>query len=181
MGAYTCAFCGASTAGELCDGQIGRCGACRDWVCSVCFEMCSCDEPVCETCAVQHAPREWACCEEGGGEPKAYHLDCVPEDETEEQHGCVLCGACGQTTCPAAYECLSCAVIAEEAAAAAEEAVQAPLRALDVRTARAALAAARSDSLRNLLQLWLDEHADAADAADAAGAATGAAAKKRKA
>jgi hypothetical protein len=79
-------------------------------------------------------------------------------EEEQEEHGCVACDACAKRTCPAASGCLSCA-------ANAEQAVQAPLRAADVRVARDALAAAKSDSLRTLLQGWLDQHADAAGSA----------------
>jgi len=90
-------------------------------------------------------------------------ITCVPDKE-EEEHGCAPCEACVKPPCPAADACLSCA-------AAAEQAKQAPLCAADVRVARDALAAATSDSLRALLQGWLEQHAGAA----------GAAGKKRKA
>lgn len=56
--------------------------------------------------------------------------------------------------------------------AAAEEEDQAPLRVADVRVVLDALAAAKSDSLRAVLQGWLEKHVGAA------GAAVG---KKRKA
>ena len=160
--------------GELCDDEIGPCDICNDWVCFDCGVNCTrCVALLCERCAEEHAPRLWACCGSGGGEPEPYHPDCVHEEETEEEHGCVACGVCGATTCPAAKECLSCAAIAAQAA----EAAQVPLRALDVRVAREALAAAKSESLRNLLQDWLDTHADAATAA---GGASRGADKKRK-
>lgn len=117
---------------------------------------------------MEHTSRKWACCGLGG-EAEKYHPDCVPEAEKEEEHGCVKCGACGKITCPNASECLSCT----RAAVRAAEVGQAPLVALDVCTARDALAAARSESLQALLKGWLNTHAGAAGAA-------GAAKKKRK-
>ena len=161
MGRETCTTCGAREHGD----DIGECSVCRSWVCSSCWTDCEADgcglPTCCPGCAVAVAAREWACCGRSSA-ARTYHPHCVPDEE--EEHGCEACEACGKTTCPAADACLSCA-------AAAEQAEQAPLRAADVRVARDALAAAKSDSLRALLQGWLDQQAGAA----------GAGGKKRKA
>ena len=168
MGRYTCATCGAREDSD----DIGECSVCGKWVCSACWTDCEavgCGLPTCcPSCAVAVLARQWSCCGQSS-EARTFHPNCVPDAEDEqEEHGCVACDACGDLTCPAAPACLSCV-------AAAEVAAQAPLRAADVRVARDALAAAKSDSLRTLLQGWLDKHADAEDAAGSAGA------KKRKA
>lgn len=168
MGRCTCATCGAREDSD----DIGECSVCGKWVCSACWTDCVEDDCVlptcCPSCAVAVPACKWACCGHSS-EARTFHPHCVPDaEEEQEEHGCVAFDACGKLTCPAASGCLSCTAIAEQA-------VQAPLRAADARVARDALAAAKSDSLRTLLQGWLDQHADAADAAGSAGT------KKRKA
>ena len=175
MGVYRCTICGKR---HVSSDDFGDCKACNEWVCSDYDEGCAvgcagCDMLVCSGCAELRVARKWACCG-AGGDRRSYHPDCVPDEETEEEHGCHECDKCGETMCPAVEACLNCAVNAEEGAARELEAQQAPLRAQDVRTARDALAEARSESLRALLRGWLDTHAGAAGAAGAA------AAKKRK-
>ena len=159
----SCATCG--THEDDCDDHF-HCDNCNDIACSSCWTYCDaadCREQACSGCVVEVAARRWECCGLSF-EARSYHPHCCAESE-EDQHGCVTCDVCGCLTCPAAPGCRTCAAAAEEA----------PLVEADVRVARDALAAAKSASLRTLLQGWLDEHAGAEDAAGSA------CAKKRKA